>query len=240
MVRAILLDIEGTTTPISFVHDVLFSYARTHVKSYLEAEIDSFEVRPILVRLKVEHSADVNEELNPPPLVHEPREAAVESMVAYVNWLIDRDRKSLGLKLLQGRIWEQGYLDGTLKAPVYEDVPPALVRWRRDGISVNIFSSGSIQAQQLLFAHTDAGDLTPWIDNYFDTTSGPKGESESYRRIAASLELPPNEILFVSDVVFELDAASKAGMQTRLCIRPGNHPQPESSHLIIKTFAEML
>lgn len=95
---------------------------------------------------------------------------------------------------------------------------------------MNIFSSGSIQAQQHLFAHTEAGDLTRFINNYFDTTSGTKGESESYKRIASALELPPEEILFVSDVVVELEAASKAGMQTRLCIRPGNHPQPESFH----------
>ena len=236
MIRSILLDIEGTTTPIAFVHDVLFPYARSHVRQYLETHLNSSEVLASLVRLKAEHTVDLEENLDPPPLVSQPRVAAIDSMVAYVNWLIDRDRKSLGLKLLQGKIWEQGYLDGSLRAPVFEDVAPALKRWRHAGLSLNIFSSGSVLAQQLLFGHTEAGDLTQFIDNYFDTNTGPKGEMQSYQLIADALELPAPEILFISDVVTELDPARKAGMQTRLCIRPGNHRQPESSHQRIESF----
>ena len=143
----------------------------------------------------------------------------------YVDWLIERDRKSTGLKSLQGKIWRQGYVDGSLKSQVYADVAPALERWRAQGLSINIFSSGSVLAQQLLFAHTEAGDLTKFIDNYFDTNVGKKGEAESYRRIAEALRLRADEVLFISDVVAELDAATEAGMSTLLSIRPGNPPQ---------------
>jgi enolase-phosphatase E1 len=214
MVRAILLDIEGTTTPISFVHDVLFSYARAHAKDFLERNRDSDEVRADIALLREEHAADQRQNLEPP-----------ESIADYVGWLIDRDRKSTGLKSLQGKIWRQGYLDGTLKSQVFDDVAPAFERWRAAGLRISIFSSGSVLAQQLLFAHTDAGDLTKSIDNYFDTNVGKKGEAESYRKIAAALNLEPGEVLFISDVVAELEAAEEAGMTTLLSIRPGNSPQ---------------
>jgi enolase-phosphatase E1 len=142
-----------------------------------------------------------------------------------VNWLIDRDRKSTGLKSLQGKIWKQGYSDGTLKAQLFADVRPALERWRRAGLKISIFSSGSSLAQKLLFAHTEAGDLTRFIDNYFDTTVGSKTDAASYRQIASALSLPAQEILFISDVVPELEAAGAAGMRTLLCVRPGNDSQ---------------
>lgn len=224
LIRGVLLDIEGTTTPISFVHEVLFSYARANLKNYLTAHIDSSETRADLARLSKENSADLAAKLNPPTLVNAPRDALIESVVAYVNWLIDRDRKSTALKEMQGKIWKQGYLDGNLKAELFDDVPGAFKRWRTAGLSINIFSSGSVLAQQLLFGHTRAGDVSDFIDNYFDTTTGSKTEVESYRLIALSLRLTPREILFISDVVAELDAASAAGMQTLLCLRPGNAP----------------
>lgn len=210
MIRAILLDIEGTTTPIAFVHEVLFSYARDHAKEFLSSNADAEDI----ARLRQEHAADVNNGEQPP-----------EELAAYVEWLIARDRKSTGLKSLQGKIWRQGYLDGTLKSQVYEDVAPAFARWRARGMSINIFSSGSVLAQQLLFAHTDAGDLTKFIDQYFDTNVGKKGEAASYRKIADALNLSPSEVMFISDVVTELEAAHHAGMQVLLSIRPGNPPQ---------------
>ena len=231
-VRGVLLDIEGTITPIAFVHDVLFPYARSHVGKYLAAHSNSPEVTTDLVRLREEHSADVAHNLNPPPLTQE-----IDSNVAYIHWLIDRDRKSTGLKSLQGKIWEEGYLDGKLKAPLFEDVAPAIKRWREAGCSVSIFSSGSIMAQRLLFAHTGEGDLTNLIDNYFDTTTGPKTAEASYKTIASSLDLPASKILFISDVTPELDAASAAGMQTLLCVRPGNMSQPEEHrYQVIRDF----
>jgi enolase-phosphatase E1 len=215
--RCILLDIEGTTTPIAFVHEVLFSYARTHVRSFLENNMD--EVRADLALLREENAADVKERRYPEQLEE------MESIVRYVEWLIANDRKSTGLKSLQGKIWRQGYLDGSLKSQVFADVPTALKRWHEKGLRISIFSSGSVLAQKLLLGYTEAGDLTPYISDYFDTHVGAKGEAESYRRIAAEIGLETSEILFVSDVVRELEAASAAGMKVLLSIRPGNSPQ---------------
>ena len=169
----------------------------------------------------------------------------IDEIVAYVNHLIDLDRKSTGLKSLQGKIWREGYADASLKAQIFPDVAPAFARWRAKGVNVSIFSSGSVLAQQLLFAHTEAGDLTPFISQYFDTNVGKKGEAESYRRIAAAMKLQPAEILFVSDVVAELAAAREAGMKTTLSIRPGNQPgnQPQGSRdpfPIIHSFDEIV
>jgi enolase-phosphatase E1 len=212
-VRAILLDIEGTTTPIAFVHDVLFSYAREHVREFLAANSAAEDV----ALLREEQAIDVKEGRNPPT-----------ELTAYVEWLISLDRKSTGLKSLQGKIWRQGYVEGSLKSQVFADVAPAFARWRERGLRISIFSSGSVLAQQLLFAHTEAGDLTPFIESYFDTTVGKKGEAESYRRIADVMGLEPEEILFVSDVVAELEAASEVGMKTLLSIRPGKYPAVRS------------
>jgi enolase-phosphatase E1 len=238
--RAVLLDIEGTTTPIAFVHETLFPYASERVADYLAANFDSPEIIPDLRALREEHAADVLQHQGPPPLAAAPREAAVASLSAYARWLIDRDRKSAGLKSLQGKIWRQGYADGTLKAPLYADVLPAMERWRGAGLKLAIFSSGSVLAQKLLFAHTEAGDLTRLIDDYFDTTTGPKKEPDSYRRIASALGLPPPELLFISDVVAELDAAGAAGVQTLLSLRPGNPPQPPTErHRAARTFDEV-
>jgi enolase-phosphatase E1 len=228
MVRGILLDIEGTTTPIAFVHEVLFSYARAHARDFLTTNFTSEEVQADIAQLREEHALDLSKDPKPPVLVNDSPGSEIESIAAYIEWLIARDRKSTGLKSLQGKIWRKGYLEGSLKSQVYADVPPALERWQAEGLNISIFSSGSVLAQQLLFAHTDAGDLTRFINNYFDTNVGKKGEAESYRRIAAELSLQPNEIIFISDVVSELEAANEAGMKTLLCIRPGN-PLQESA-----------
>jgi len=226
--RAILLDIEGTTTPIAFVHDVLFSYARDHGREFLAENPHAEDI----ALLREEHAVDVSEA---PPLTDQ-----IESIAAYVEWLIKLDRKSTALKSLQGKIWRQGYQEGSLKSQVFADVKPAFERWRERGLRIGIFSSGSVLAQQLLFAHTEVGDLTPFIDSYFDTKIGKKGEAESYRRIAEIMGLEPDEILFVSDVVAELKAASEAGMKTSLSIRPGNAPQPDAEpYPAIRGFDEL-
>jgi len=227
MIRAILLDIEGTTTPIAFVHEVLFTYARDHVKEFLANNTD--EVRADITLLREEQATDVSNGEQPPSEID-----------AYVQWLIARDRKSTGLKSLQGKIWRRGYLDGSLKSQVYDDVAPAFARWRANGWSINIFSSGSVLAQQLLFAHTNAGDLTNYIAQYFDTNVGKKGEAESYRKIAVALGLPPEDVLFISDVIAELDAATEADMATLLSIRPGNQPQAHAeTYQSIHSLAEI-
>ncbi len=239
-IRGVLLDIEGTTTPIAFVHEVLFSYARSHVRSFLTEHFGSAELLATLQQLREEHANDVRQNLQPPALIEGPRDAEIVSLGEYVNWLIDRDRKSKGLKSLQGKIWEQGYIDGNLKAELFAEVAPALERWRQAGLKISIFSSGSSLAQKLLFAHTEAGDLTGFIDNYFDTTVGSKTDVASYRLIASALSMPPQHVLFISDVVGELDAAGAAGMLTLLCVRPGNHPQPYAErYQKIRDFGEL-
>ena len=239
-IRAILLDIEGTTTPIAFVHEVLFAYARSHVRNYLLEHSSSADVVADLEKLRQEHAVDLKQNLQPPALVAGTRVAEIDSIVGYVDWLIYRDRKSTGLKSLQGKIWKQGYVDGTLKSQVFADVAPALERWRRQGLKISIFSSGSALAQKLLFAHTEAGDISGLISSYFDTTVGSKTDVQSYGRIAAALGLTASEVLFISDVVTELAAASAAGMQTRLCVRPGNNPQSfPAPYQIIQGFDEI-
>ena len=232
-IRGILLDIEGTTTPIAFVHDVLFTYARQHVRNYLVQHADT--LTDDIALLRDEHTRDTSSGQQPPPLTDD-----VESIANYVHWLIDRDRKSTGLKSLQGKIWREGYTSGTLKSQVFSDVRSAFERWHKAGLRISIFSSGSALAQQLLFAHTEDGDLTTFISDYFDTSVGAKGDAESYRRIAKQMDLRPVEILFISDVVTELEAATEAGMKTRLSIRVGNHPQPNTDFFqMIQTFDEV-
>jgi enolase-phosphatase E1 len=232
-IRGVLLDIEGTTTPISFVHDVLFTYARRHVRDYLRQH--SNDLTGDVAQLREEHRRDVDSGAEPPPFANDP-----DAITAYVHWLIDRDRKSTGLKSLQGKIWREGYANGMLKALVFGDVHPAFERWQSAGLRISIFSSGSALAQQLLFAHTDDGDLTTFISDYFDTNVGAKGDAESYRRIANEMNLSPHEIIFISDVTIELGAANAAGMQTRLSIRPGNQPQPDPDRFqIIRSLDEI-
>jgi len=227
--QAVLLDIEGTVTPISFVHDVLFPYARAHVESFLDSHSNQPEVQTDIRKLRDEQASDIGE-LRQLPI------DSIDTVVTYVNRLIDLDRKSPALKSLQGKIWKAGYEDGSLKSPVYPDVIDAFKRWRDAGIKIDIFSSGSVLAQQLLFAHTDGGDLTRYIDQYFDTSIGKKMDPESYAKIAGKLSIDSTQLLFVSDVVAELYAAKEAGMQTRLCIRPGNPPQPASQFQSITNF----
>ena len=152
---------------------------------------------------------------------------------------MERDRKSTALKSMQGKIWEEGYRSGDLRSEVYPDVPPALERWRREGIDLAIFSSGSVQAQRSLFRNTAAGDLTRFISAYFDTTTGPKTEPRSYAAIAAALGRSPSNMLFLSDVHAELDAARIAGMQTTLCVRTPGAEATGGGHQVIHAFDQL-
>ncbi|MGH9802091.1 MAG: acireductone synthase [Blastocatellia bacterium] len=235
--RSILLDIEGTTTPIDFVYQALFPFARRRVSDYLNQHWSADDVQADLALLREEHAADSRQGLNPPEFQTDSTNA--ESVTGYIHWLMDRDRKSTPLKSLQGKIWREGYESGELLSQVYDDVPPALECWHQQGKQIYIYSSGSVLAQKLLFGHTAAGDLTPLLSGYFDTTIGSKIEAESYRRIAASIQQSPEAVLFVSDVVAELDAASTAGMRCALSLRPGNHPQPANAFRSISSFAEL-
>ena len=206
------------------MYNVLFPYARAHAGAYLRENPDSEAID----LLKREGQADANE-------------GAPQDLTAYVEWLMDRDRKSPGLKRLQGLVWQRGYREGELKGEVFDDVPPALEAWRNRGIRVAIYSSGSVLAQRLLFSSTRFGDLTRLLSNYFDISSGAKTSAESYRRIAASLDCAASEMLFVSDAAGELDAARTAGCQVAFCVRPGNPAQqaPEGIR-VVHTFDEVL
>ena len=235
---AVLLDIEGTTTPIDFVYKTLFPYARSHAQEFLEANLLSAQedIRGLLE----ENAKDSRQGLDP-PLSKGPAElVSIDSVVEYIHWLMNRDRKSTPLKSIQGKIWEEGYRNGVLRSQVFEDVPRAFQRWREQGRMILIYSSGSVLAQKLLFAHTEAGDLTPFITGYFDTNIGAKKDAESYRLITETLNLQPPETVFVSDVPAELDAASTAGLETLLCSRPGNPPVASGSHSVITTFDEIV
>jgi enolase-phosphatase E1 len=237
-VRAILLDIEGTTTPVDFVYQVLFPYARQHVKEFLRQHRDAEAVRADIAGLRREYACEEQSNLALPPWRDERPEDELETVVAYVHWLMDQDRKSTALKSLQGKIWEAGYRSGELRGQVYEDVRPAFERWTGQQKIISIFSSGSVLAQRLIFSHSTAGDLSGFIRDYFDTTTGAKREAASYRRIAGKLELLPSEILFLSDVTAELDAAKAAGMQTALCVRSGLL-LPPGAHPLVHTFDEV-
>ena len=234
---AIVLDIEGTTTPISFVYDVLFPYARARVTPFLRDRAASPQIRQLLEALYREYQDDVARRHDPPCWHMIER---LNDAVAYVHWLMDRDCKSTPLKTLQGEIWQDGYRAGELKGAVFDDVPKALERWSERGRRIAIFSSGSVLAQKLLFANSTAGDLTGFISAYFDTTLGSKTESESYRRIAAAIGSPAPSMAFVSDVTKELAAARAAGMHALLSVRPGNTPQDEGGQYPqIRTLLEM-
>jgi enolase-phosphatase E1 len=240
-VHGILLDIEGTTSPIDFVYQVLFPFVRAHLKDHLRRTADSEELQRDLSRLRDEHLKDLEQALAPPKWVDQALDAHLESVMHYVFWLMDRDRKSTGLKSLQGRIWQEGYDRGELKSQVFPDVPAALRDWKSKKLDVRIFSSGSVLAQKLLFANTEVGGLTEFLCGYFDTNIGPKTDQESYRQIANEYRLPASEVLFISDMIAELDAAQRAGMQTLLCVRPGNLPQPEKhGHRVIYSFKEIV
>ena len=226
-IDVVLLDIEGTTTPITFVHDVLFPYSRARLGAWFDARSPSDpQVREIVQALLRE---DADAPCTDPPIA---------DVVGRLIDALDRDRKSPALKMVQGLIWEQGYASGELRSLVYDDVPPALQRWTSAGIGTGIYSSGSVLAQKLLFAHSNAGDLTPWLRWYFDTAVGAKIEPRSYQRIAEALRVDPAAVLFVSDVISELDAARDAGMQTVLCVRPPA-ALPPSTTPVIHTFDEI-
>ncbi|RYU57367.1 acireductone synthase [Methylolobus aquaticus] len=208
MIKAVLTDIEGTTSSISFVKDVLFPYSREHLAEFVKLRRDDTDVRKILDEVRALEGAALSE----------------QEVIGRLRQWIDEDRKSTPLKTLQGLIWEHGYQHGDFHGHVYEDAVRCLRGFKARGLRLYVYSSGSIYAQKLLFAHTQFGDLTPLFSGYFDTRIGAKQDSESYRKIAASIGLPAGEILFLSDVEGELDAARAAGFGTLKLVRDGGLP----------------
>lgn len=231
-----LLDIEGTTTPLAFVHDTLFPFARAHLTAFLREQWDAVDVRATVEALAAEHAAEASAQDRPPAW-----SGTRESAEAYALWLMDRDRKSPGLKQLQGWVWERGYRAGLLTSDVFPDTPRAIRRWRAAGIDVAIYSSGSVLAQRLLFGNTPDGDLTPLLTGFFDTAVGAKQSPASYARIAKELRRVPGQIVFVSDVTAELDAARTAGLHVVLSRRAGNPPQLGAERFeAIRSFDELI
>jgi enolase-phosphatase E1 len=215
-VRAVLTDIEGTTSSLSFVKDVLFPFARRHLEAFVAAHRGEPRVRQCL---------DGARELAGDPALSDDATVAL-----LLQWMAE-DRKATPLKTLQGLIWEQGYASGELQGHVYPDAVEGLRAWHARGLRLYVYSSGSVAAQKLIFGFTAWGDLTPLFSGYFDTTTGPKVESPSYARIARDLGLPPEAVLFLSDSVAELNAARSAGLRTACLDRgeaviPAGHGHP--------------
>ena len=224
--RAALVDIEGTTSTIAFVHDVLFPYADEHLDAYVTAHREDPEVAQAMI--------DAADAASEEPDVDD------ATILAYLHAWIAEDRKVTPLKTLQGLIWAQGYAQTGLRGHVYPDAAAGLRRWHDAGVALYVYSSGSIEAQRVLFGHSDQGDLSPLFSGYFDTTTGPKRDAHSYTAIANEIHFPPADIVFLSDVDAELDAARAAGMQTLRLLRPADTPQgATTTHASIVTFDEL-
>lgn len=209
-IRVVVTDIEGTTSSIDFVRDVLFPYARRRLPAFIETHADRPEVQHWLHEAAREAGYV---------------EAGRNEMIALLQRWIDEDRKATPLKALQGMIWEDGYRNGDYRAHLYPEVPARLRAWHARGLRLYVYSSGSVAAQRLFFGFSEAGDLTPLFDGYFDTETGAKRAAGSYRAIAAAVGEAPARILFLSDVVEELDAAAEAGLRTTwLCRAPARCP----------------
>lgn len=251
--KAVVLDIEGTVISISFVKDTLFPYARKNLQNYLKSHWNEPELVKVVDDLRALAEQDAKDSQwegvpRIPPTSHGDghctmADALQKSIEANVLWQMDRDRKTAPLKALQGLIWLQGYKDSELVAPLYEDVVPALEKWKASGKSLYIYSSGSIQAQKLLFSHTTSGNVCHLLDGYFDiTTAGSKAQPTSYVKICKSIGLPPGEVLFLTDVLAEAQAAAASGMQARLVVRPGNVPLTDDDKITFKyvtSFSEL-
>ncbi|MFU8787434.1 MAG: acireductone synthase [Methylobacter sp.] len=222
MIKAIITDIEGTTSSILFVKDVLFPYARAHLADYVRRHADDPQVKTLLDDV----CKDVGTELS------------TEDIIAQLNQWIDEDKKATPLKSLQGLIWEAGYRQGDFKGHLYADAAEKLKQWKAEGLDLYIYSSGSVYAQKLLFAHTEYGDLTPLFSGYFDTHIGAKKEQQSYDNIAARLALPAYQLLFLSDIKEELDAAKAAGFETIWLVRD-SIPDPQAEHRQVGSFGQI-
>lgn len=224
MIRAILTDIEGTTSSLSFVKEVLFPYSREHIAEFVAGRSGDPEVAPLLEEVRTQADAVLS------------LEGVVETLI---RW-IDEDRKATPLKALQGMIWEEGYRRGDFQGHIYEDAVRKLREWKAAGLDLYVFSSGSVHAQQLLFAHTEYGDLRPLFSGYFDTRVGPKQEADAYREIARRIGCEAGTVLFLSDIEGELDAARSAGLATCRLVRAPNLPRASASHREVPDFDNII
>ena len=229
----VLLDIEGTTCPVSFVTDVLFPYAAGQLEQFIASNSHKTAVAQLIV--DVRKAWQIDEEAAASGLMWQ----ADASVVPYLQWLIAQDRKLSALKELQGLIWEQGYNRGELHGPLFADVAPALRRWSRQGLNLSVYSSGSVQAQQLLYGHSDSGDLRGLFSAWFDTRTGSKHNSASYVAIAEALGVSAVKVLFISDAISELKAAQEAGMQVLFSRRAGNPQRDNEGFETMTSFSSL-
>ena len=239
--RAVLLDIEGTTTSIAFVYDTLFPFARAQMGSFLERSWAEPAVQADVALVRAQALDDHTAGHGAAPLVPDDlSDAAREATLANLLAQMDADRKTTGLKAIQGKVWVDGYSSGDLLGHVYEDVPRNLEAWRARGLRISIYSSGSITAQKLHFRHSIAGDLTPVLAGYYDTTTGPKKEAASYTTIARKMGVEPGQVTFLTDSLDEARAADEAGVRAVLTLRPGNAPLPDHPFPTITSFDELV
>jgi enolase-phosphatase E1 len=223
--KYILMDIEGTTSSISFVHDILFPYSKDRIATYIKSHRNEETIKDILTETKKTVFDENNTVIDD--------EQSIEQLIEWIKI----DRKHPALKKLQGLIWSEGYHSGELKGHVYQDVPAALEKWKNSKIALGIYSSGSVKAQKDLFGYSIYGDLNNFISNNFDTCIGHKREESSYIKISKELNLDPKEILFLSDISEELDAAKKAGLKTIQLVRLEDVPY--TGHDQVKTFEDV-
>jgi len=237
--QVILLDIEGTTTPISFVYDKLFPYARNHIRTWLTDYYRDPVVQEAIICLERENATDIGHGAPQFNLNGNGRESP-DAVADYCLWLMDRDRKTTPLKTIQGLIWQDGFKRGDLQSEVFPDVPVSFSEWHRKGHRVAIYSSGSVTAQRLVFEHTPYGNLLPLIDAFFYTRIGPKQDVKSYSSIVNAMGVEACQMLFVSDVCAELEAAAHAGLSVALSVRPGNSIQTNlSEYCVVYSLAEL-
>jgi len=231
--KVILLDIEGTTSAIDFVHTTMFDYAQKNLHGFLNESYEKVEtIKALEVFAKDENFASLDDFLNGA----NSKEEKINRITHLARQRMTEDSKATGLKALQGLVWQKGFTSGELKGHIYQDVPVAFNRWKKAGIVIGIYSSGSILAQKIYFANTTFGNLENQITHHFDTTSGPKKTHSSYEKITKTLNINAGDILFLSDVTDELDAAKIAGMATGLLIRPGNKPAGNNEHATYPDF----
>ncbi len=236
----LLFDIEGTTTAVDYVYSVLFPYARDNMDAYLTTHASADELRSLALAFAEQHARDLADAVVSLPV--EP-DAVVDTLRAQIKAAaldhMAADRKTTALKELQGRIWHSGYLQGELKGHVYPDVAPAFERLIAAGHTLHIYSSGSVQAQRLIFGHSVAGDLTPMLSSYYDTTTGPKKVAQSYLDIASALGVSPAAVTFFTDNVEEAVAAADAGMAVFVVRRPGDDAPVPSGMRVLNDFSAL-
>lgn len=240
-IKVIILDIEGTTTPITFVTDILFGYVKKNLKSYLETHIDEEECKDDIQALRKQVEEDKKAGVdNVPEIPHsgEDSDTTVQAAVDNITWQMKSDRKSTALKQLQGHIWRHAYSSGEIKGRVYQDVVDFLKSWTsQKGKKAYIYSSGSVEAQKLLFRNSEHGDLTQYLSGHFDTLVGHKREKNSYTKILQEINCNSTETLFLTDIPAEAQAAIEAGMKTYIVTREGNAELTEEDKKIYHTIS---